>query len=423
MLKVNLRTLDMFEADCQAHLTENLDRVFRDDMLETHVEELVQLWDGSPNFTGHSVNYTLSGARLDVILHGRILPGYEKTWARVLVALDDVTLRETARRKLAASEAYARCLFEDSPASLWVEDFSAVKHLLDDLRFQGIVDFRVFTDVHPEFVERCIQEIRVIDVNRSTLDLFGAPDKQTLMRRLNDVFSGEMIRHFREQLIDLWDGKLFQQREVVNYALNGDPVHVYLQFSVIPGHEQDWSLVQVALTDITARKKAEAYLEFLGKHDVLTKLRNRSFYVDELNRLERNGPFPISVIIADLNGLKTVNDTLGHAAGDALLRRVGEVLGKAAERPVHAARIGGDEFAILLPGTDERAALAFSESIEKIIDLNNKFYSETLLSLSMGMATSLPGERLEATVRRADGRMYRAKRAFYAGKEDRRKAS
>ena len=191
VLKVYRRTLDLFEADCLAHLAENLDRVFRDDMLETHVDELVQLWDGSPNFTGHSVNYTLGGARLDVTLHGRILPGYEKTWARVLVALDDVTLRETARRKLAASEAYARGLFEDSPASLWVEDFSAVKHLLDDLRFQGIADFRVFTDVHPEFVERCMREIRVIDVNRSTLDLFGAATKPTLMRRLTDVFSGD----------------------------------------------------------------------------------------------------------------------------------------------------------------------------------------------------------------------------------------
>ena len=99
-----------------------------------------------------------------------------------------------------------------------------------------------------------------------------------------------MRPHFREQLIDLWQGKLFQQREVVNYSLTGDELHLHLQFSVLPGHERDWSLVQIALTDITARKKAEAYLEFLGKHDVLTKLYNRSFYVDEMNRLERSAP-------------------------------------------------------------------------------------------------------------------------------------
>ena len=80
-----------------------------------------------------------------------------------------------------------------------------------------------------------------------------------------------MEPHFREQLIDLWDGKLFQQREVVNYALDGTKLHLLLQFSVLPNHEHDWSLVQVALTDITARKKAETYLEYLGTHDVLTR--------------------------------------------------------------------------------------------------------------------------------------------------------
>ena len=58
----------------------------------------------------------------------------------------------------------------------------------------------------------------------------------------------------------------------------------------------------------SARKKAEAYLEFLGRHDVLTKLCNRSFYVEEMNRLERKGPFPITIIVADLNGLKAAND-------------------------------------------------------------------------------------------------------------------
>ncbi len=73
--------------------------------------------------------------------------------------------------------------------------------------------------------------------------------------------------------------------------------------------------MQVALTDITARKKAEAYLEYLGKHDVLTKIYNRSFYVDELNRLERKGPAPITIIVADHERLKAANDQLGHAAG------------------------------------------------------------------------------------------------------------
>jgi diguanylate cyclase (GGDEF)-like protein len=410
VIKVNRATLSLFEAENLPHLVENLVRIFRDDMLKTHVEELAQLWDGDREFHSHTVNYTLSGRRLDIQLKGSILPGYEESWARVLIAVEDVTQRETARRDLARSEEYARGLFEHSPVSLWVEDFSSVKRPLDEVRELGITDFRVFTDVHPEFVYRCMSEIRVLDVNAQTLAMFMAPDKATLLRRLGDVFRGDMEESFKEQLIDLWHGKLFQLREVVNYALDGTELHVLLQFSVLPGHEHDWSLVQVALTDITARKKAEAYLEFLGKHDVLTRLYNRSFYVDELNRLERKAVSPVAIIIADLNGLKEANDRLGHAAGDDLLRRVGEVLTEAVEKPNHAARIGGDEFAILLPGADEKEARAMIETIEKLIDLNNQYYSSLALSLAMGFAARRPGERLEATAQRADAMMYVAKR-------------
>jgi len=414
VIKVNRRTLSLFEADNLAHLVANLDKVFRADMLKTHIEELVQLWDGESAFGSNTVNYTLSGKRLDIQLKGTILPGHESRWDRVLVAIEDVTERETARRELAISEAYARGLFEHSPVSLWVEDFSAVKRLLEEVRRRGISDFRTFTDVHPEFIARCLSEIRVIDVNRHTLDLFVAPDKKTLLSSLGDVFREEMQEHFREQLIDLWHGRIFQQREVVNYSLAGDELHLHLQFSVLPGYEHDWSLVQVALTDITARKRAEAYLEYLGKHDVLTKLYNRSFYVDELNRLERKGPFPVTIAMIDLNGLKMANDQLGHAAGDALLRRAGEVLGKAVDKPSCAARIGGDEFALLMPGTEERDAKVVLESIENLLEVNNQFYTGLPLNFSIGIATSEPGERLESVVKRADLRMYEAKRAYYA---------
>jgi diguanylate cyclase (GGDEF)-like protein len=413
VIKVNRATLTLFEANDLAHLVDNLDRVFRDDMFTTLVDELVQLWNGQ-RIVSNTVNYSLSGKRLDIQLKGSVLPGYEETWERVLIAIEDVTARETARRHLATSELYARGLFEHSPVSLWVEDFSSIKRLLEEMRERGITDFRVFTDVHPEFVTRCMSEIRVIDVNRHTLELFGAPDKATLLAHLGDIFRGDMEQHFREQLIDLWDNKLFQSREVMNYTLDGKELHVHLQFSVLPGREHDWSLVQIALTDITARKKAEAYLEFLGKHDVVTKLYNRSFYADELNRLERKGPSPVTIIIADLNGLKAANDQFGHATGDALLRRAGEVLNALVEKPFYAARIGGDEFAVLLPGTDQSGGAAMMEAIHRLVEINNQFYPGSPLSLSMGAATSAAGERLEAVARRADLAMFEAKRAYYS---------
>jgi diguanylate cyclase (GGDEF)-like protein len=413
LLQVNRKTLSLFGATDLDHLVANLDRVFRDDMLFSHIDELVQLWEGKTQFSSNAVNYSLSGERLDIQLKATILPGYENTWERVLLAIEDVTDREDARRMLVGSENFARGLFAHSPVSLWVEDFSGVKRLIDEVREQGITDLRVFTDVHEEFVQRCISEIRIIDVNEHTLELFGAPDKASLLNSLSTVMRDEMEPCFREQLIDLWDGKLFQQREVVNYALDGTKLNLLLQFSVFPDREHDWSLVQVALTDITARKKAEAYLEYLGSHDALTKLSNRSFFVDELNRLERKGPWPVTIIMIDLNGLKAANDELGHAAGDALLRRAGEVLNSIVEKPARAARIGGDEFAVILPSVERPEGEAMMKVILDLVAINNEFYTDLPLSLSMGLATSQPGERLEAVVKRADLEMLAAKREHY----------
>ena len=414
VVRVNRRTLELFGATDLQHLTANLHSVFRDAMIEPHIDELVALWDGQLRFASQTVNYTLAGAPLDILINGSVLPGHEADWSRVLVAIEDITQRSRAERSLAQAERYARGLFADSPVSLWVEDFSAIKRLIDDLRERGIEDFRVFTQVHPEFVERCMQEIHVIDVNQRTLDMFRAPDKATLLRSLDRIFRDEMHAPFAEQLIDLWNGKLFQHREVVNYGLDGELINVLLQFSVLPGAEADWSLVQVALIDITARKKAEAYLEYLGKHDVLTKLRNRAWFEDELNRLERRGPWPVTVVAIDLNRLKSINDHSGHAAGDALLRRAGEVLAKVTDKPGCAARIGGDEFVLLLPGSDERAGQQAMERVLSLIELNNSFYPGAALSLAMGCATAQKGDRLEATVSQADEQMMNNKHEFYA---------
>jgi len=421
VLRVNQRTLELFAAPDQQTLIARLAEVFRGDMHQRAIDELVQLWEGGQGFATQTVNYALDGRRLDVRVQARILPGYEGDWRRVLVSLEDVTAEVQAGERLRQSQRYACDLFEYSPVSLWVEDFSQVKRLLDEVRAIGISDFATFLKVHPEFVSRCIQEIRVIDVNRQTLNLFGAASKGELLNSTAQIFRGEMLHSFAEQLQDLWDGKLVQQREVVNYALSGDALHIHMQFAVLATHAEDWSLVLLSLIDITARKKAESYLEYLGKHDVLTQLRNRAYYMEELNRLTRKGPWPVAVLAMDLNSLKEANDEHGHAAGDAMLRRVGEVLAKAVDAPACAARIGGDEFVVLLPATDERGAFAAQERILSLLELNNQFYPGQSVSLSMGLACGREGEAMEAVVQRADQAMYVAKARYYEDKElDRR---
>ncbi len=417
ILEVNAKTLELFGANSLEHLRANIGLVFRDDMLDTHINELAALFDGEQTFSSTTVNYTISGRRLDIQLRGAVLPGHEDALDKLLLTTEDITDREDARRAEAEQRQQAEGVFEHSPVSLWIEDFSRIRSLIEDIRERGITDFRTFMDVHPEFVHQCMSEIRVIDVNQATLDLFCATDRSDLLQRLGEIFRDDMEKPFREQLMELWNGNLFHHREVINYALDGSVRHILLHFSVFPGHETDWSRVQVALADITARKKAEAYLEYLGKHDVLTKLYNRAFYADEMNRLERKSLRPVSAIIIDLNGLKEANDQLGHDAGDGLLRRFGEILNGAVSAPNRACRIGGDEFAVLLPGADTKAAGTIIETIAELLKINNQFYSDAPLSMSYGVATSETGETMESVVKRADALMYEHKKAHYASSE------
>jgi len=200
---------------------------------------------------------------------------------------------------------------------------------------------------------------------------------------------------------------------VLNYALSGEPIHIHLQLAVHQSHEARWDLVQVSLVDITARKKAEAYLEYLGKHDVLTGLRNRAFFNEELNRLSRKGPWPVSLLLLDLNGLKWLNDEQGHGAGDTMLRRAGEVLREAIDAPNVAARVGGDEFVVLLPGMDEHGATTTRERILSVLAMNNQFYPGQTLSLAIGAATCQAGQSLDLALQSADQRMYQDKERHY----------
>ncbi len=130
LLGVNRKTLDLFEADDRDHLVANLDRVFRDDMLASHINELTQLFNGKREFASNTVNYTLSGRRLDIQLRGTVLPGYEESLGRVLLTTEDVTEREEARRREQQQRRYAEGIFEHSPVSLWVEDSAASRYCL-----------------------------------------------------------------------------------------------------------------------------------------------------------------------------------------------------------------------------------------------------------------------------------------------------
>lgn len=413
VVRVNQHTLKMYGIPDRETFLANLPHFFRDDMRHHFREELLALWQGALTWPGEGINYTLQGNPFDVLLSWRILPGAEETWQEVLVSLEDITARRNAERALEASANRLRGLFENSPISLWEEDYSQIKAIFNDLRSQGVEDLRDYLVEHPEVVTACMQKIRVLEVNRKTLELFGASSVEDLRTHADRIFRDEMREHFARELVHLWEGELSYEAEGINYTLQGEPLYVHLHLSVYPGSEETFERVLVALEDITSRHKAEEYLRYLGTHDVMTGLYNRAHFQDEMKRLNEHRSVPVTILIADLDRLKLVNDTLGHDEGDKLIRRAAEVLKAAFGANDLVARIGGDEFAVLMMNADEQDGREAIARLETLIRLNNRFYGEPRLSLSMGFSVSQPGENLELAMRRADTEMYRNKREHH----------
>lgn len=403
---VNRETVNMFGAKDEAELLASLDRMFRDEMRAHWRSELMALWDGEISWSGDGINYRLDGEALHIRLHWRILPECESNWECVLVSIENITALKLAERRF-------RDLFEHAPISLWEEDYSALKREFDLLRAQGVEDLRAHLASHPEAVSNFMGMIRVLDVNRKTLSLFAAADKDALLSNLNRVFRDEMRAHFVDELADMWNGKTYYEREGINYSLSGEPVNIQLHWTLMPGHEKGFDWVLVALQDITARKKAEEYLRYLGTHDVMTGVYNRAYFEETLLKLEANRSDPVSFIIVDLNGLKATNDTLGHHAGDKLIRRAAEVLAASVGKEYIVARIGGDEFIVIMAGAGEQTADDMAERIQSLVVMNNKYYREPELSLSLGASTSGPGMKLEKVISNADDTMYRNKGMYH----------
>lgn len=195
------------------------------------------------------------------------------------------------------------------------------------------------------------------------------------------------------------------------YELYIETIGRWYMISIFADEVQNLILVYTDITDIKNKIKTEEWVYDNSKkarihyRDSLTQLYTRGFFYEEINRLNTERQLPISVIMGDVNSLKLVNDAFGHEMGDRLLMRVAEGMKKSFRKEDIISRIGGDEFAILLPNTDEEQALNLIDRLKK--EYKNNPLDYITISVSFGVATKTRKEEdISDIIRTADKRMY-----------------
>ncbi|OJV63964.1 MAG: hypothetical protein BGO41_06840 [Clostridiales bacterium 38-18] len=251
-----------------------------------------------------------------------------------------------------------------------------------------------------------MQDWLIVNCNKSLVellgyssfdDLLGKPVKALINKDAEAVFamlketvlSSDHQRH----LIHQW----WLQKK------SGEAILTEVKMTQIEIDEKQ--VVHFLIRDITERYQLEQNLEYLSYHDSLTNLYNRRFFEEELKRLDVPRNLPISIIFADVNGLKLINDYFGHQSGDELLIKISDSFKEVCRSDEIIARLGGDEFVILLTHTDTSEAMQLIERLRSNVTM--KQVKGIHLSVAFGVDTKLlQGMDMATIIQSAERNMY-----------------
>jgi diguanylate cyclase (GGDEF)-like protein/PAS domain S-box-containing protein len=260
--------------------------------------------------------------------------------------------------------------------------------------------YRELFDHASDIVFTCSHDGTVTSMNRAGLTLLGIeaeelPSVDLCARLAPGIPQGQTLRELA--------ASNQRRAEVLYHRPNGEAVWLDIALRVGPDE------IQGIARDVTSQKRFQERLEYLGLHDVLTGLHNRAHFEAVMQELEAEQVAPVTIVSTDFDGLKLINDTMGHQRGDEALQTYAAILKAAFRKGDTVARVGGDEFAVILPSTEESEAEVLLDRVRETVERYGEDNPDLPFSVSLGMATGRPGEPLTDVYRRADDDLYREK--------------
>lgn len=310
-------------------------------------------------------------------------------WGHFIATLDDsIGIRNT---RLVMSDISERK--EDEQAVMQSEE---KYRLLCTSMDQGLALLEMIKDENKVPVD-----FRFLDINDSFTALFGATRDSLIGKKVKELRPG-----YEQDLIDF----------MMRVTLSGQPDHIETSIGMpgrmfsLYGYSPKENQFAALFSDITDKNIKEERINYLSYHDQLTGLYNRRFYEEEIKRLDTERDLPLSIAMGDVNGLKLVNDSFGHLAGDELIKKAAEVIKKGCRADDIIARFGGDEFIFILPRTD---AMEAEKIIQRIRNLSVKEHIKDItLSISFGYETKTnKNQNIMDVFKSAEDHMYRHKLA------------
>ena len=256
-------------------------------------------------------------------------------------------------------------------------------------------------------IARIDSELRIIEINPRFTELFGYTSAESNGKVIDELLlppehrkTGHALNHqiLSGDTVECEEMRHHQNGMLVDVLIRGIPV------------KKSGAIHQafVLYTDIRRRKATESSIHYLSFHDNMTGLYNRAFFEEELHRLDNPRRYPLSLIMADANNLKLTNDAFGHAAGDQLLITIASIFKQVCRQDDVVARVGGDEFVLILPNTDEQEARKVLNRIRNFCD--SVPADPIPVSVALGAATKSDSTQpFHSIYQKAENRMYEDK--------------